>query len=45
MSSTVDPGPNRAAAVLRASLDRTSALTRGERDLLEELLNRIANGD
>ena len=41
----VDPGPNGVAAALRMSLDRTSSLTGGERHLLEELLDRIANGD
>lgn len=39
-----DPGPSGAAAALRASLDRTVVLTGGERRLLEELLDRIANG-
>ena len=39
------PGPSGAAAALRASLDRTSVLTGGERRLLEELLDRIADGD
>ncbi|MBA3326483.1 MAG: TetR family transcriptional regulator, partial [Rhodobacteraceae bacterium] len=38
-------GPPGAAAALRASLDRTSVLTGGERRLLEELLDRIADGD
>jgi len=38
-----EPGPRGAAAALRASLDRTSALTRGERELLAELLDRIAD--
>jgi AcrR family transcriptional regulator len=40
----VDAGPSAAASALRASLDRTSVLSAGERALLEELLNRIANG-
>ncbi len=39
------PGPSGAATALRASLDRTAVLTTGERSLLEELLDRIANGD
>lgn len=43
--SDADPGPGGAAAALRASLDRTSVLSGGERHLLEELLDRIANGD
>lgn len=38
------PGPSGAAAALRASLDRISVLTGGERHLLEELLDRIADG-
>lgn len=37
--------PSAVAAALRASLDRTSVLTGGERHLLEELLDRIANAD
>ncbi len=36
--------PNEAASTLRASLDRTDVLTDGERRLLEELLDRIADG-
>lgn len=40
-----NPGPSGAAAALRASLDRTVVLTDGERHLLEELLDRIADGD
>lgn len=40
----VAAGPSAAASALRASLDGTSVLTTGERALLEELLNRIANG-
>lgn len=39
------PGPGGAAAALRASLDRTAVLTSGERHLLEELLDRIAEGE
>jgi AcrR family transcriptional regulator len=38
-------GPGGAAAALRASLDRTAVLTGGERHLLEELLDRIADGE
>ncbi len=37
-------GPEGAAAALRASLDRTSVLSDGERHLLAELLDRIARG-
>jgi len=37
-------GPSGVAAALRASLGRTEVLTSGERHLLEELLDRIANG-
>lgn len=40
-----EPGPSGAAATLRASLDQTSVLTDGERHLLEELLDRIADGE
>jgi AcrR family transcriptional regulator len=40
-----DSGPSAAAAALRACLDRTSVLTQGERHLLEEWLDRIANGE
>lgn len=40
-----DLGASGAAAALRASLDQTSVLTGGERHLLEELLDRIADGD
>ncbi len=39
------PGPGGAAMALRACLDRTSVLTGGERHLLEELLDRIADGE
>ncbi len=42
-SSTAQPGPSGAAAALRASLDQTSVLTDGERSLLKELLDRIAD--
>lgn len=42
--SPVNLGPCVVAAALRASLDRTSVLTGGERRLLEELLDRIADG-
>jgi hypothetical protein len=41
----VDRGPSSVAAALRASLARTQVLTSGERHLLEELLDRIANGE
>ncbi len=37
-------GPSGAAAALRAGLDQTSVLTPGEMHLLEELLDRIADG-
>lgn len=37
--------PSRAAATLRSALDQTSVLTDGERHLLEELLDRIADGN
>lgn len=37
-------GPASAAASLRASLDQTQVLSKGERLLLEELLERISNG-
>lgn len=39
-----DAGPSQAAAGLRASLEKTNVLTAGERHLLEELLDRIADG-
>ncbi len=39
-----DSGPSGAAAALHASLNQTTVLTDGERHLMEELLNRIANG-
>lgn len=38
------PGPSGAAAALRAALDQTSVLSDGERALLAELLDRIADG-
>jgi AcrR family transcriptional regulator len=38
-------GPSGAAAALRASLGLTSLLSAGERLMLEELLDRIADGD
>jgi AcrR family transcriptional regulator len=38
------PGPKSAAATLRASLSETIVLTDGERHLLSELLDRVANG-
>lgn len=40
---TANTGANSAAAALRASLDQTTVLTAGERQLLEELLKRIAD--
>lgn len=40
----VGPGPSRAAAALRASLDQAPVLSPGERHLLEELLDRVADG-
>lgn len=43
--SFVNSAPRAAATMLRASLDRTTVLTDGERRLLEELLNRIADDD
>ena len=43
-TTVADPGPSGAAAALRASLDRTSVLSPGEKRLLEELLDRIADG-
>ena len=41
----VHTGARGAATALRASLDSTSVLSAGERHLLEELLDRIADGD
>ena len=43
--SPADLAPARVATALRASLDRTSVLTDGERHLLGELLDRIADAD
>ena len=43
-TAPADHGPSGAAATLKASLDRTAVLTSGERHLLEELLDRIADG-
>lgn len=40
---STEPGPSEAATRLRASLDQTSVLSNGEKHLLEELLDRIAN--
>ena len=39
-----DSGPSGAAAALRASLDQTAVLSAGEKHLLAELLDRVANG-
>jgi AcrR family transcriptional regulator len=44
-AAPADQGPSGAAAALRASLDRSSVLSAGERHLLEELLDRIADGE
>lgn len=41
---TAQPGPRAAAMSLRACLDDTAVLTGGERHLLGELLDRIADG-
>lgn len=41
---TAESTPRRAATALRASLDQTTVLSKGERQLLEELLDRIADG-
>ena len=38
-----DAGPSRAAALLRASLHLTSSVSPGEKHLLEEILDRIAD--
>jgi len=43
--ATSDQGVSGAAATLRASLERTSVITSGERHLMDELLDRIADGD
>lgn len=40
-----EQGASAAAATLRATLGRTAGITSGERHLLEELLDRIADGD
>jgi AcrR family transcriptional regulator len=40
----VEQGPRAVAVALRASLDQISVLTQGEKHLLQELLDRIANG-
>ena len=40
---TAEAGPSAAATTLRASLEKASELTAGERHLLEELLDRISN--
>jgi hypothetical protein len=37
-------GASQAAATLAARLDQTAVITAGERHLLKELLERIANG-
>ncbi|NUP06808.1 MAG: TetR/AcrR family transcriptional regulator [Polyangiaceae bacterium] len=42
--ATPSSGVRGAAIALRASLDDTAVLTKGERSLLEELLERIASG-
>ena len=42
-SSATDSGHRAAAATLRAHLNQTHALTAGERHLLQELLDRLAN--
>jgi AcrR family transcriptional regulator len=42
-TARTEPGPRGAAMALRASLDRTAVLTAGERHLLGELLDRIAD--
>ena len=44
-SSDVDRGAAGCAAALRARLGDLPQLTRGERFLMEELLDRIAAGD
>ena len=43
-ASPAEAGPNGAAAALRAALDDAPVLTPGERHLLGELLDRIADG-
>ena len=42
-TAQVQPGPRAAAVALIATLGETTVLSRGERQLLEELLDRIAN--
>jgi hypothetical protein len=42
--ATADRGPRSIASALRASLDEIRVLSAGERHLLEELLDRIADG-
>ena len=42
--ASVGRGSSGAAAALHASLNQTSVLTDGERHLMTELLDRIANG-
>ena len=44
-AAAAEPGPRGAAATLRASLDQTAVLSAGERHLLEELLDRIADAE
>jgi AcrR family transcriptional regulator len=44
-AARADSGPSGAAAALHASLNHIAILTAGERHLMEELLNRIADGD
>ena len=41
-AAPIKPGPMEAATTLQACLDQTSALTNGERQLMVELLDRIA---
>lgn len=43
-SPHANSGPSGAAAALRASLDQTAVLSAGEKHLLAELLDRVANG-
>ena len=44
-AAPAQPGPAGAAMALRAAMDRTAVLTSGERHLLAELLDRIADDD
>lgn len=44
-AAPTDRAPRALAAALRAALERTAVLSDGERHLLQELLDRIANGD